>query len=341
MVEIRVSKKGSELRNRTTIDVTNAKILKILLKESRTSFTEIAKDCKISVGAIRKRYKRLRKAGIINGEIMQVNPHSLGYKCIVNIGIITARKDESKVTELLKSKPYTCVVFRNVFERANIATIISLHEFEELSETMRDIEANPLIKHANAFIWSKTSGLDHPENLVLTPSISKTDKETHPKPNTTNLEKAKIDKTDRQIAKILSQNSRTPFTKIAEELNISTKKVIRRYNKLRGTVLASSTITVDLNKLGYKAAAHLLMKGANRSKMPEILANLLQIPNLITVIELVGGEYDLFPIIVLRDYEELFKLKEQISTIHGIEQLDMILSKPYCAWPLNLFASLL
>jgi len=329
------------LRKIKTIDATDAKILKTLLKESRASFTEIAETCKISVGAVRKRYSRLWKRGIINGEIMQVNPTSVGYKCIANVGIITAKEDENKVIEFLKSKPYSCVVFKNLFERTNIATIISLHEFEELSGTMREIESNPLIKHANAFIWSKTSGLDHPENLILAPSLDEPEKEQHPKPDTTSLGKAKTDKTDRQIAKRLSQNSRTTFTKIAEELNLSTKSAIRRYNKLRGNVLTSSTITVNLNRLGYNAMAHLLIKVANRSKTPEILAKMLQIPNLITVLELVGGEYDLFPIIVLRDYEELFKLKEQLNTIEGIEQLDMILSKPYYAWPLNLFASLL
>ena len=98
---------------------------------------------------------------------------------------------------------------------------------------------------------------------------------------------------------------------------------------------------VNLKKLGYNAMAHLLIKAANRSKTPEILDKMLQIPNLITTLEFVGGEYDLFPIIVVRDYEELFKLKEQINTIQGIEQSDIILAEPYYAWPLNLFASLL
>ena len=272
---------------------------------------------------------------------MQVNPRSLGYKCIANIGITTDRDDESKVIEFLRSKPYTRVAFVNVFERTNIATIISLRDFEELSETMRDIEANPLIKHANAFVWNKTSGLDHPENLMLTPSTIKTETNTHPKTNTANREKAKIDKTDRQIAKILSQNARTPFTKIAKQLNISTKNVIQRYNKLRENVLTSSTITINLKKLGYNAAAHILIKVANRSKIPEVLTKLLQIPNLITLMEVFGGEYDLFPIIVLRDYEELFGLKEQMNKIQNIEHSDIILAKPYYAWPLNLFDSLL
>ena len=326
---------------KSKIDETDAKILKTLLKESRASFTEIANDCEISINSVRKRYKRLWKIGIINGAIMQVNPRSLGYKCIANIGITTDRDDESKVIEFLRSKPYTRVAFVNVFERTNIATIISLRDFEELSETMRDIEANPLIKHANAFVWNKTSGLDHPENLMLTPSTIKTETNTHPKTNTANREKAKIDKTDRQIAKILSQNARTPFTKIAKQLNISTKNVIQRYNKLRENVLTSSTITINLKKLGYNAAAHILIKVANRSKIPEVLTKLLQIPNLITLMEVFGGEYDLFPIIVLRDYEELFGLKEQMNKIQNIEHSDIILAKPYYAWPLNLIDSLL
>jgi len=329
------------LPKKSKIDETDAKILKTLLKESRASFTEIANDCEISINSVRKRYKRLWKIGIINGAIMQVNPRSLGYKCIANIGITTDRDDESKVIEFLRSKPYTRVAFVNVFERTNIATIISLRDFEELSETMRDIEANPLIKHANAFVWNKTSGLDHPENLMLTPSTIKTETNTHPKTNTANREKAKIDKTDRQIAKILSQNARTPFTKIAKQLNISTKNVIQRYNKLRENVLTSSTITINLKKLGYNAAAHILIKVANRSKIPEVLTKLLQIPNLITLMEVFGGEYDLFPIIVLRDYEELFGLKEQMNKIQNIEHSDIILAKPYYAWPLNLFDSLL
>jgi Lrp/AsnC family transcriptional regulator for asnA, asnC and gidA len=329
------------LPNQTKIDETDAKILKALLKEARASFTEISKDCEISVNSVRKRYKRLCKVGIINGAIMQVNPRSLGYKCVANIGIITSREDESKVIEFLRSKPYTRVAFINVFERTNIAAIISLHEFDELPEAMRDIEANPLIKHANAFVWNKVSGLDYPENLVLTPSMIKTEKEPHPKHNATNLEMAKIDKTDRQIARILSQNARIPFIKIAQELNISTKNVIQRYNKLRGSVLSSSAITVNLKKLGYNAAAHILIKVAKSSKTPEIYTKLLQIPNLITVMEVFGVECNLFPIVVLRDYEELFEVKEQIGKIQDIEQLDIILAKPYYAWPLNLFSSLL
>jgi DNA-binding Lrp family transcriptional regulator len=94
------------LNERVKIDETDAKILRQLLRESRTSLTELAKICKITVGAVRMRYKKLWRIGLINGEIMQVNPQSLGYKCISDIGILTSLEDEKKVIEFLQSKSY-------------------------------------------------------------------------------------------------------------------------------------------------------------------------------------------------------------------------------------------
>ena len=329
------------MQDHATINVTDAKILGTLLKESRTSFTEIAKDCKISVNAVRKRYNRLWKTGIINGEIMQVNPQSLGYECIVNVGLVTSIHDENTVKDFLNSKPYVCYVFRNILENINMGCIISLHKVQELSDVLRDIETNPLIKRVNTIFWNKTTNLDYPENLELSHSINKIDNKSMQKPKETFLKKVEIDEIDRQIAKILSRHSRTTFTKIAAELNISTKTAIQRYSKLKGTVLTSSTITVNLEKLGYNAIVNLRLKLSNKNPMSEILLKIFKIPNVIVVLEYIGGDVDLFPIIAVRDYRELFRLKEQLTEIQGIEEASMFLDEPYPAWPLNIFASLL
>ena len=52
------------------IDEIDAKILEILLSESRNSFTAIAKECKITVTAVRMRYNRLSRDGVINARAM-------------------------------------------------------------------------------------------------------------------------------------------------------------------------------------------------------------------------------------------------------------------------------
>ena len=171
--------------------------------------------------------------------------------------------------------------------------------------------------------------------------LNKIDNKSKQKPKETFLKKVEIDEIDRQIAKILSRHSRTTFTKIAAELNISTKTAIQRYSKLKGTVLTSSTITVNLEKLGYNAIVNLRLKLSNKNPMSEILPKIFKIPNVIVVLEYIGGDVDLFPIIAVRDYRELFRLKEQLTEIQGIEEASMFLDEPYPAWPLNIFASLL
>ena len=77
------------MQNQVKVDEIDANVIKILLEESRTSFTDIAKSCGISVGAVRMRYKNLWKKGIINGEIMLVNPYSLRYRHLSLIGVET------------------------------------------------------------------------------------------------------------------------------------------------------------------------------------------------------------------------------------------------------------
>lgn len=327
------------MTDNSKIDLIDAKILRTLLIESRTSFTQIAKDCDISVGAVRKRYKRLWRLGIVNGEIMQVNPYYLGYKCVSTVTIKTAQNDEDKVIEFLKSKPYCAYTFKNVFGLTNMAAVVIMRDIQEISGIIREIEAHPLVKQADAKILTNMSGVDHPENLVIPPLMSRFEQKPnyYTKPNSSG--EIKFDKKDREIAKLLTNNSRVPFKQIAEKLDVSTKNVIERYNKLRGTLLSRSTITISLKKIGYEAFGFMFVRVENRGKMPEILEKILSIQNLIVVLENIG-DYNLF-IFALKDFNELFELKEKFDTIEGIRQLDAFVNKPYESWPLNMFASLL
>jgi hypothetical protein len=84
----------------------------------------------------------------------------------------------------------------------------------------------------------------------------------------------------------------------------------------------------------------LFIKAANRSMMPEIYDQILQIPNLVVAIRLIGP-YDLRAIIPVADLENVFELTENIRKIRGIEQADIFLFRIIFAWPLNVFAPLL
>jgi DNA-binding Lrp family transcriptional regulator len=329
------------LADRVKIDEIDAKILRILLLESRTSFTDIAKACEITVTAVRMRYKRLWRDGVINGEKMLVNPHCLGYRHIADLFIISNVEDDKEVAKILESKPYISEVV-GPFGKYSFFGKVALRNLNKLHEIIEDLESNQIIKHVDALIWAEAINLEFPQNLIIKPLDHQKDQKNNHMPELTNQDRAhlEVDEIDRKIAKILSENSRTRFKKIAEELDISSKTVIQKYNRLRENLLTLSTITLDLNKLGYKALANLYIKISNRSKMSEIYSQLIQIPNLIVIIRLIGA-YDLYVAIAIENFDKLFESNEKIRRISGIETIEAFLAPMPPSWPLNLFPSLI
>jgi len=324
------------------IDEIDLKILKKLLAESRTSFTDIAKECKITVGAVRMRYKRMWKDGIINGEVTLVNPHCLGYRHIIDLGIVTDNQDETEVAAYLEQKPYISEVVAHMGKYSFYGKAM-LSDLSKLSGIIEDLESNPKIKHVDSLIWAEAVNVEYPQNLVLTHFEKKEiEQKISQRPALTNVEQSPIDidETDRKIACILARKSRTPFSQIAQKLDLTTKTVIQRYKKLRKNLLTLSTITIDLNKLGFRALASLYIKVSNRSRLTEIYNQLLQIPNVIVIIRLIGP-FDLYVGVVLENFEKLFEVIERIGKINGLEKPEVILTPVMPSWPLNLFPSLL
>ena len=216
----------------------------MLLAESRTSFTDISKECNITVGAVRMRYKRLCREGVINGEVMLVNPHCLGYRHMIDLGIITDTENENEVAKYLESRPYISQVV-NHLGKYNFYGKVALKDLNKLSGIIEDLESNHKITHVDALIWAEAVNIEFPQNLVIKPLKHENGNKNNRRPALTNFDQPplEIDDIDRKIALILCRKSRTPFKKIAEQLDLSTKTVIQRYKKLRENLLTLSIVT--------------------------------------------------------------------------------------------------
>ena len=288
------------------------------------------------------RYKHLWNEGVINGAVTLVNPHCLGYHHIVDLGIITDNQNESGVAEYLESKPYISQVVKHLGKYSFYGKV-ALKNLSRLSGIIGDLESNSKIQHVDALIWAEAVNIEFPQNLIINPLKYENGYKNSQKRALTNLEHStieKIDETDIKIARVLTRKSRTPFKKIGEQLDLSTKTVIQRYKKLRENLFTLSTVTLDLNKLGYKGLVNLYIKVSNRSKMQEIHSQLLQIPNVLVIIRLIGA-YDLYVAIAVEDFDKMFEAKEKIRKISGLENPDVFVTPMPPAWPLNLFPSLL
>ena len=88
------------------IDKLDKKILRILSKNARIPFEDVAAECGVSRAAIHQRVQHLIDGNVIMGSGFEVNPKSLGYSTCTYVGINLERGSMYKnVVEELQHIP--------------------------------------------------------------------------------------------------------------------------------------------------------------------------------------------------------------------------------------------
>jgi DNA-binding Lrp family transcriptional regulator len=116
-----------------TIDDIDVKILRALQKDARKNFAKIAEDCGVSTDTISKRFKKMKRAGIIRGTTILLNPKSFGYDCVASLGI-----DVDYTPSMGKHDIFAIAVLKNV---------------DRLSQVKESIKGHPLVREVTASIW--------------------------------------------------------------------------------------------------------------------------------------------------------------------------------------------
>ena len=92
------------------LDDTDHDILEMLIENTRTPFTDIAKRLNISAGTVHVRVKKMEEFDIIKGSSLVVNYKKLGYSFIAYIGLYLNKTSQtSEVLQRLKEIPYVTV----------------------------------------------------------------------------------------------------------------------------------------------------------------------------------------------------------------------------------------
>lgn len=92
------------------LDDTDHKILDILIENSRTPFTDIAKKLKISAGTVHIRVRKMEEAKLITGSSLVIDYKKLGYTFIAYVGIFLNKTSQTQfVLERIAEIPYVTV----------------------------------------------------------------------------------------------------------------------------------------------------------------------------------------------------------------------------------------
>lgn len=88
----------------TNIDDLDQKILRLITRNARIPFLEVARECGVSGAAIHQRVQRLLNMGVVSGSEFIVNPDKLGYNTCAFMGIYLEKASFHKevVAQLMK-----------------------------------------------------------------------------------------------------------------------------------------------------------------------------------------------------------------------------------------------
>ncbi len=139
-----------------------------------------------------------------------------------------------------------------------------------------------------------------------------------------------MDELDVAIIDKLTADARMSFRKIAKELNVSPDTIVKRYSSLqRQGVIRGSTIVLNSRKIGYHAMVVLLIdvfpSHISTAQTPpvdstQILEKLIRMPNIIVATKSVG-DHDLLAIGVVRGFEHLASVKNEIARMPGVRDI--------------------
>jgi len=92
------------------LDETDHHILDMLIENTRTPFTDIAKKLQISAGTVHVRVKKMEEAGIITGSSLTLDYRKLGYSFIAYVGVFLLKTSQTQfVLERINEIPFVTV----------------------------------------------------------------------------------------------------------------------------------------------------------------------------------------------------------------------------------------
>jgi Lrp/AsnC family transcriptional regulator, regulator for asnA, asnC and gidA len=136
------------------IDELDAKIIRLLLKDSRLSLKEIGKQCSVSSVSVLNRINRLKKLGVIKGSTTFANLEIYNFKTVAFIGVEAENKNS--IDEVLKFlKTYTFLIEPSVsIGKFDIHALIYSKDQEDLNNRVSMVRGLTGVRKVSVFIWT-------------------------------------------------------------------------------------------------------------------------------------------------------------------------------------------
>ncbi|MFH1290590.1 MAG: Lrp/AsnC family transcriptional regulator [Nanoarchaeota archaeon] len=228
------------------LDAYDKKILEILINNSRTQITTIAKKVKLKRENVNYKIQRMQKAGLIKEFNVILNEKKLGlihYTVFVEL-INLKENTEKQILDYLEKNKYMSWIGTSAGKWSLVFDVI-LHEQIELDTVMKEL-FDKFGKVMGDYAILRVHDADFYNLKLLGISKKREEKQKNTSPS-------KIDNKDLTILSVLNKNARTSLVTISEKIGLTpngTAKRIRNLEKCR--IINGYTTSIDWKKLGYE-----------------------------------------------------------------------------------------
>lgn len=133
------------------LDETDVKVLKALTEDARLSSRQIAKQCKISIGTVLSRIKRMEEGGVIKGYTALLDQEKLGYELTVVTEITVSKGRLLEMENEIARIPNVCCVY-DLTGLSDAAIIAKFKSREELSKFTKRLLSLPFVERTNTHV---------------------------------------------------------------------------------------------------------------------------------------------------------------------------------------------
>lgn len=131
------------------------------------------------------------------------------------------------------------------------------------------------------------------------------------------MDRTELDDLDRELIRLLQYDGRTPFTQLAEHVDVTEGTVRRRVNRLLNSNIMQIVAVVEPQFLGWAAAA-MVGVSVQIGKSDDVASKVAEFPEVSYLFQ-ASGEFDLFVEIYCRDREHFVDfLNNKLHRIEGI-----------------------
>lgn len=296
------------------IDLKDRKILYELDLNSRQSLTAIGKKVGLKKDVVSYRIKKLEDEGIIKNYYAFIDTFRLGYhmfRIYLNFQYVTPKIREEIVHYFVDYKNSLAVhSLKTEIDLDVVVWVKDIFEFYQFWEKTLDLYEDYFSKYSisiltRAVIYKKSFLLDkesEEDNVLCYINCGG--------------KAVEIDETDYHLLNELAVNGRIPLIELAEKLDCSSQTVNYRIkNLLKNRIIKAFRVNLDISKLDLlHHKVDIYLKDHKRKKQ---ILNYLQDKPYIEYMNLALGWADLEPEFVVKDFNELLKILDELNTKYG------------------------